>query len=269
VEKDLNSQPIVSIIIVNYNYGRFLREAIDSALRQTYPRTEVVVVDDGSTDNSREIIASYGSKVVPVLKKNGGQGSALNAGFAASRGEIVIFLDADDYLFPHTAERVVAVWEPGVAKVHYRLETVDAFGKRLGFEPPRDRLLSNGEVLPILLEKGYYSTNVCSGNAFGRAALEQVLPMPESKYRMFAESYTNILLPFFGPVSSMEEVLGAYRLHGNNNFYSTTLDIDRLRAIVQLQLQNQVLLVHKAEALGYRAFPDGVIRNYVHTYRRD
>jgi glycosyltransferase involved in cell wall biosynthesis len=148
-----------------------LREAIDSALRQTYPHIEIVLVDDGSTDNSREITASYGSRVVLVFKKNSGQASAFNAGFTASRGEIVIFLDADDYLFPHAAERIVAAWEPGVAKLHYRLETVDTLGKPFGFEPPRDRLLASGDVLPILLEKGYYSTNVTSGNAYQSGSL--------------------------------------------------------------------------------------------------
>src|SRR5215207_5228480 len=98
----------VSVVVNNYNYERFLREAIDSALEQTYPHTEVVVVDDGSTDGSREVIAGYGEQVIPVLKENGGQASAFNAGFEASGGEVVIFLDADDYLFPHTVERVVA-----------------------------------------------------------------------------------------------------------------------------------------------------------------
>ncbi len=83
------NKPLASILINNYNYGRFLHEAIDSALSQTYPHTEVIVVDDGSTDNSREIIASYEDQIIPVLKENGGQASALNAGFAASRGEIV------------------------------------------------------------------------------------------------------------------------------------------------------------------------------------
>src|SRR4029077_3087176 len=79
-------------------YGRFLGRAIDSALGQAYPWTEVVVVDDGSTDESRAVIAGYGDRVVPVLKGNGGQASAFNAGLAASRGRVVIFLDSDDWL---------------------------------------------------------------------------------------------------------------------------------------------------------------------------
>ena len=69
--------PLVTILINNYNYGRYLREAIDSALGQTYPFREVVVVDDGSTDNSRDIIRSYGSKILPILKENGGPGVGL------------------------------------------------------------------------------------------------------------------------------------------------------------------------------------------------
>ena len=101
----------VSIIIDNYNYGRFLREAVDSALCQTYPCTEIIVVDDGSTDDSRDIIASYGDRIVPILKANGGQGSAFNAGFAVSRGHIVFFLDADDFLYPHAVAQVVAAYE--------------------------------------------------------------------------------------------------------------------------------------------------------------
>src|SRR5215213_900396 len=96
----MKTEPLVSVIIDNYNYGRFLREAIDSALGQTYPRVEVIVVDDGSTDDSRAVIAAYGDRVVPVLKENGGQASAFNAGFAASRGELICFLDADDTFMP-------------------------------------------------------------------------------------------------------------------------------------------------------------------------
>lgn len=92
--------PLVSIIINNYNYGRFLQESIRSALGQDYEKVEVIVVDDGSTDNSRQIIESKGNTITAVLKPNGGQASAYNAGFKVCHGELVIFLDSDDTLFP-------------------------------------------------------------------------------------------------------------------------------------------------------------------------
>src|SRR5215813_6060987 len=103
----MSEHPLASIIIDNYNYGRFLQGAIDSALQQTYTPLEVIVVDDGSTDNSREIIAGYGPRIIPVLKENGGQASAFNAGFRVSRGAVVFFLDSDDLLIPTAVENVV------------------------------------------------------------------------------------------------------------------------------------------------------------------
>ena len=78
----LSERPLVSIVITNYNYGRYLRAAIDSALAQTYAPIEVIAVDDGSTDGSREIIESLGDRIVPVIKANGGHGSALKIGRA-------------------------------------------------------------------------------------------------------------------------------------------------------------------------------------------
>ena len=100
-------EPLVSILINNYNYGRYLGVAIESALAQTYRRLEVVVVDDGSTDDSREVITSFAGRVVSVLKINGGQPSAYNSGFNASRVDIICFLDADDWFLPVKTARVV------------------------------------------------------------------------------------------------------------------------------------------------------------------
>ncbi|HLL41796.1 MAG TPA: glycosyltransferase family 2 protein, partial [Segetibacter sp.] len=85
----MSDKLLASIIIDNYNYGHFIREAINSALQQSYQNIEVIVVDDGSTDNSREIIRSYGEKIIPVLKNNGGQASAFNAGYYKSTGDVI------------------------------------------------------------------------------------------------------------------------------------------------------------------------------------
>src|SRR3954453_639125 len=112
--------PVASIIVTNHNYGRWLREAIDGALNQTYGDIEVVVVDDGSTDDSRNIIASYGAPITPVLQPNLGQAAAINAGFATSTGDPVLVLDADDVLCSTAIERAVeALRGPAVAQVHW------------------------------------------------------------------------------------------------------------------------------------------------------
>ena len=77
---------ILDIVVNNFNYARFLTAAVDSALAQRGTDVHVIVVDDGSTDDSRDLIASYGDRVTPVLKENGGQASAFNAGFLHCRG---------------------------------------------------------------------------------------------------------------------------------------------------------------------------------------
>jgi glycosyltransferase involved in cell wall biosynthesis len=142
----MRNSPLVSIIISNYNYGRFLKPCIESVLDQAYPHLEVIVVDDGSTDNSREIIASFGNRLVPVLKENGGQASALNVGFSISHGKIVIFLDSEDLLLPETAQQVADVFQskPDVAKVQYRLAVINITGKLTEeIIPPSHLLIPN------------------------------------------------------------------------------------------------------------------------------
>src|SRR5436305_1267238 len=96
----------IDIVVNNYNYEAYVRQAVDSACAQEYPSANVIVVDDGSTDGSRDVLAAYGDEIDLVLKENGGQASALNAGFARCRGQAVIFLDADDVLAPNAASMV-------------------------------------------------------------------------------------------------------------------------------------------------------------------
>src|SRR5260221_12358121 len=102
-----------SIIVTSYNYERFLGHAIESALAQTHGETEVIVVDDGSTDGSRRVIDAFGNRITSVPKANAGQASAFNAGFAASSGEIVPFLDSDDVLLPTATECAAKRLGPG------------------------------------------------------------------------------------------------------------------------------------------------------------
>lgn len=223
---------LASIIIDNYNYGRFLRETIDSALAQTCPHVEVIVVDDGSTDDSREIVASYGKRVIPVFKENGGQASAFNAGFAASSGDVIFFLDSDDTLFPSAVENAVALFgEPGVVKVHWPLRVVDEQGK------DQDRLmppgnLPEGDFRDVVLRGGPTScgSSPTSGNAWSRKFLERVMPMPEdvAYYKTCADEFLYTLAPVFGRVRALPQAQGTYRIHGRN-IYSARLFAEKLQ----------------------------------------
>ena len=96
------------------------------------PNVEVVVVDDGSTDHSRDVISDFAGKIIPVFKENGGQGSALNAGFSAARGDIIFFLDADDTLMPNCCSTIASLWRDETVKAHFNLAVVDRDGKKLG-----------------------------------------------------------------------------------------------------------------------------------------
>ncbi len=252
----MNSKPLVSIIINNYNYDRFLAEAIDSALIQTYSHIEVIVVDDGSTDNSRDIIVGYGDRIIPILQPNGKQAAAFNSGFARSKGDIIIFLDSDDYLMPNAIDRIVQTWHPKLAKVHYRLKVVDADQRDLGYSMPQgSSLLSTGEAWRELIARGGYTSTPTSGNALNRQALKEVFPIPD-EYKLTADDYLSTLIPFYGEVTAIEDSLGAYRIHGNNQWALSTISPARFQRFVRHDLQNYALLVNKATELGYEVPSD-------------
>lgn len=251
-----------SVVVNNYNYGRYLGEAIDSALAETYRPLEVVVVDDGSTDASRDIIASYGDRIIPVLKANGGQGSALNAGLAASRGDVICFLDADDVLLPTAMEHAVeCLREPDVTKVHWPLWEIDADGRRTGRQLPTEPL-PEGDLRAFTIREGPSSSvsSPTSGNAWARRFVERVMPLPEPEYRISADAYLFGLAPGFGPIKRIEEPQGLYRVHGQNNYWGKTFE-ERMRTNHRaLEQQWRVLAEHCRAA--------GIVANQTNWERR-
>lgn len=211
-------KPLASIIINNYNYGHYLPETIESALDQTYQPTEIIVVDDGSTDNSQQIIANYREQIIPLLKENGGQGSAFNAGFAVSHGEAICFLDADDVLLPGAIERAVKLLhQPNVVQVHWPLQAIDTHGKPLGKLIP-DKPLPEGDLREVHLRGGVegHALSPTSGNAWSRSYLEKIFPLPDTYYSLNADSYLAFLSPFFGSIKRIVEYQALYRIHGHN-----------------------------------------------------
>jgi len=212
--------PLVTALINSYNYGHFVEQAIDGVLAQDYPsdRVEVLVVDDGSTDDTAERVKRYGTRIQYLPKPNGGQASAFNYGFERATGDIIALLDADDYWLPTKLSRVVRAFEelPGAGLVYHRRielnsETAESkdgnFAQCWGFLPDDLRSILEYRVLPT------------SSLVFSRKVLERMMPMPEW-IRLQADAYLALLVVFLAPVAAVPEILSVYRVHGKNLYAS-------------------------------------------------
>lgn len=246
----------VDVIVNNYNYGRFLSDAVESALRQTHERVRAIVVDDGSSDGSRELLREYEDRASVVLKENGGQASALNAGMEHSEGDVVIFLDADDMLHPEAAARVAAAFaaDEAVAKVQFRSEVIDGEGRPTGVTKPAPHLpMPSGDMrraeLAFPYDLVWMST---SANAFRADALRRILPIPERDFRLCADWYLVHLMSLLGEVVSLDQICGSYRMHGANSYepQEPRLDVDHLRATIRFATVTSPPLLRLAGELG-------------------
>jgi len=223
--------PRVSIIIDNYNYALYLEEAIRSAIEQTYSNIEVIVVDDGSTDGSKYIIDKYANSgvVKAVYKENGGQASAMNAGFRVCSGDFVVFLDSDDMLKPEAVETAINVWQPDFSKVQWHLEGIDEKSHSMRIYYPPLKVRVNLESAPSLVCRWLeYGSPPQSGNMYSRAFLEEVFPLPEKLFRIGADTPLILSAPFFGRVYDLPYVLGYYRRHSGKTTRSSVHEITEL-----------------------------------------
>ena len=212
--------PFVTVLIDTYNYGQYVEEAVDSALAQEFPaeQREIIVVDDGSTDDTPERLKKYGDSIRYLRKPNGGQASAFNFGFAAARGEIIATLDADDVWLPGKLQRVCETFEknPDAGMVYHR-----TYVWRGGEQLEADRVFVevSGHVPESRATLLSYSMVATSCLAFRRSAVVRLLPVPEA-LRSQADAYLTALIIFVAPVAALPEVLAKYRLHGKNLFQS-------------------------------------------------
>jgi glycosyltransferase involved in cell wall biosynthesis len=225
-------QKRVSIVINNYNYGRFIRQAIESALSQTYNNTEVIIVDDGSTDGSADIIQEYADRATVILKQNGGQASAFNVGVSRATGDLILLLDSDDYLLPEAVETCVEQFPEGYSRIFFRLCVVDVDGNRIeGSRVAVPFMDFDGSAIAAVAEGLGFPSIPTSGNVFDARQLKAILPIPEEEYRMCADAFVLIQTALRGPVRSVDRELGAYRVHGSNRYTekSPRLLVDKKR----------------------------------------
>jgi hypothetical protein len=259
------SELAVDVVVNNHNYGAYVVDAVESARAQDHARVNVVVVDDGSTDDSRDRLEAYDGTVEVLLTENRGQAAALNAGFAHCRGEVVIFLDADDVLAPFAASHAAAALaaQPRASRAHFRMRMIDADGRPLGHSrPATDQPLPHGDLrrpeLAFPFDMAWPGT---SGNAFRTESLRRIMPIPERSYgRWGADWYLVHLTTLLGEVVALDEAGAFYRLHGANAFEpaAPVLNLERIRREIGYQQTTAAALTRLADELNL-ARPDPIL----------
>jgi glycosyltransferase involved in cell wall biosynthesis len=258
----------LSIIIANYNYRDFVGSAIISALAVDWPDKEVIVVDDASTDDSRKVIEGFRGRVAAYFRPKTYQLGAHIFGFEQSTGDVIIFLDADDLLEPEVMLEVAKVWRPGVSKVQYRMNLIDATGAQTGTALPQFPRADDAEKLRrTFLRTMAYTTPPGSGNAYSREFVKRAFAMAPSTIPE-SDAVLLTLAPIMGDVLTVHRPLARYRIHATNSMLMHALDGSKIRRRLQQDVQVARLFATALEQLNLPLVRDPLSRNFNHLQYR-
>ncbi len=238
----LPARPSVSVLITSYNYGRFLAQAINSVLSQSWPEVEVVVSDDGSSDNSCEVADGFIRRGQPVKLLRGshqGMAGCLNAAFQASHGEIICFLDADDYFLPGKIESLVKAFraDPGAGFAIHRARMIDPQGRPRGLYPLMRALPSGNRAAATLENAGVLMGLPPTSNlVLRREIAERIFPLP-ADFTGYAEQVIHRLAPLMTSICAIDQPLSVWRLHGSNDGNSARVAPERLERELNFMLR--------------------------------
>jgi glycosyltransferase involved in cell wall biosynthesis len=201
---------LVSVVISNYNYAKYVGLAIDSVRAQTYPNIEILVVDDGSTDGSLDIIARQArgdGRIRTFFQQNSGQAAATNRGIMEARGEFVAFLDADDIWYPEKLARQMPLFaDPRVGVVYSAAKLIDLGGREYAVRKTWKIAKEENFLRHIVLENFIpFSSSVVKKECFFRAGLLN------SQYRVCTDYDLWLRIARFYKFDSVEEYLIGYR----------------------------------------------------------
>jgi glycosyltransferase involved in cell wall biosynthesis len=217
----------VSVIIPNYNYGRFLSGAIESVMAQTYSNIEIIVVNNGSTDDSLRILSKYSDEITVVNQANLGQSGARNSGLLKSKGEYIAFLDADDYWNPNKIEKQIRILRPETQLVYCGITKIsDNKDESSVLVAPQFR----GDCRKYFMEKPGVSI-VLSGEStvlFSRNLLEKVGVFDENLNQCAGWDFFRRCADFT-EFDFVDEPLSYYRVHSANMSKSIDSGISDIR----------------------------------------
>ncbi len=236
---------LISVIIPTYNRANYICEAIDSVLAQTYKNVEIIVVDDGSTDNTRDIISQrYNSKVTYILQNNAGPSSARNNGIKHSRGDLIAFLDSDDIWLPEKLEKQVELINQSqdIGLVSCGLYQIDPNGNIIGNPLIRRNYKNKSSFLKELMIHniiGGGSSSLIRRECFERVGFFDEEIWIGEDWNLWLRIAKNYEVKF------VEEPLIKYRVHGNNLHRDMTKIEDSMRKNVEKNIEKHRLILRR------------------------
>src|SRR5277367_1955108 len=250
------AKPFVSILIDTYNHEKFIEQAIVSALEQDFPASEreIIVVDDGSCDRTPDVVRKFEPHLRLLRKENGGQASAFNAGIPECKGEIVSFLDGDDWWVSNKLQLAVAELEKNkelgaVGHGHYE---VFPDGRPLGVVVPEKSTVIHLKDLPTAILFTHLRCFLGTTKiTIRKKILDQILPFPEELV-IEADEYMFTLAPALAPALVLDKPLFYYRFHEGNLFQHSEKDDNKTRRKQRVLEVLHNCLPPRLRALGIR-----------------
>jgi glycosyltransferase involved in cell wall biosynthesis len=256
--------PSLSVIIPNYNYAAYVGSAIRSALDIRWRAVEVIVVDDGSTDNSLEIINEFADDVTIISQANAGQMPSCVNGFRKSSGDVIIFLDSDDALHSDVMTEIASVWSNAASKYQFQMRVIDAKGLPVGNVLPQYfSCPASEDIRRWMITTGAYPTPPGSGNAYPRWFVERVFGFESDFVDRAPDSYLLAAAPACGDVVTITKPLADYRVHGLNHGAFLQLDDTRFAREIDLTQRRYKFFAEIASTENVPVTPDALNRNVI------
>lgn len=237
--------PTFSVLVATYNQADYVCETLDTVAGQSCTDYEIVVVNDGSTDDTQERVSGWmeefrrsrPNRAVLETVPNGGQSAAMEHGFSLCSGRYVCLLDSDDRWLPEKLEAVAraAAGAPDAGMIMHPLLVIDSEGRRTGDVRPKRARLPSGDLREEVRRTSRLAAPATSGLVLRADVFRRLVPMPTRRFKTAADLYLTVGAGLLAPVLSLEEPLAEYRMHPGGQHIRTMLSAEGVRYWVELQ----------------------------------